>query len=202
MPEDLQSEPSASFGHAAATASASEQALVAGWRNGLVIINLRGSAEDAEFVASAARVLDVDLPREPCTSVGNDLLRVVWAGPDEWFVISSKGRADHTVDKFRTGLGNVHHAVTDVSSGYSVMQLLGVSARDVLAQGCPLDLHPRAFKPGTSARSNYFKTSVLIWQADDAPTYELLVRRSFMNYFWLMLERCSLECGLVTKRLA
>ncbi len=54
--------------------------------------------------------------------------------------------------------------------------------RDVLARGCPLDLHPRAFKPGQCAQSHYFKSSiVLIPTGDDA--FEIVVRRSFADYF-------------------
>jgi sarcosine oxidase subunit gamma len=39
-----------------------------------------------------------------------------------------------------------------------------------------------------------------LWQIDEAPTYEVLVRRSFMGYLWLLLERGTQECGLVTRR--
>ena len=44
----------------------------------------------------------------------------------------------------------------------------------------------------------FFKASIWLWQNDGA--FELLVRRSFMGYVWLMLERASQECGLVTWR--
>ena len=91
---------------------------------------------------------------------------------------------------------NMLHAVADVSSGYTVLALSGRPAREVLTQGCPLDLHPRAFQTGMSAGSHYFKASVWLWQTDDAPSFEVLVRRSFMRYVWLMLERSSQECGL------
>jgi sarcosine oxidase subunit gamma len=83
-----------------------------------------------------------------------------------------------------------------------VLHLSGTPARDVLAQGCPLDLHPRIFKRGASAGSHFFKASVWLWQTDEAPVYELLVRRSFTGYVWLMLERASAECGLITRRFA
>ena len=41
-----------------------------------------------------------------------------------------------------------------------------------------------------------------LWQTDDSPVFELLVRRSFMGYVWLMIERATAECGLVTRRFA
>ena len=115
-------------------------------------------------------------------------------------MIGPKGQADPIVSQLRAALAGMHHAVTDVSSGYTVLHLGGAPVREVLAQGCPLDLHPRAFKPGDSAGSHFFKASLWLWQTDNAPTYEALVRRSFMGYFWLMLERSTQECGLVTRR--
>jgi sarcosine oxidase subunit gamma len=178
----------------------SAHALLAGWREELAVVNLRGSTEDATFLAGASRALGIALPVQPCSSAADAVLRVVWAGPDDWFVIGPKGQAQALADRLRTELAGTHHAVTDVSSGYTVLHLSGAPVREVLAQGCPLDLHPRVFEPGASAGSHYFKASIWLWQTDGAPTYEVLVRRSFMGYFWLMLERSTQECGLVTRR--
>lgn len=178
----------------------SDQSLRAGWREGLTLINLRGNAEDAAFRTAASRALGLELPLKSCTSVANTISRAVWAGPDDWFVIGPKGHADAQAAQLRAAMVGTHHAVTDVSSGYTVLHLSGAPVRDVLAQGCPLDLHPRVFTPGSCAGSHYFRASIWLWQTDEAPTYEVLVRRSFMGYFWLMLERSTQECGLVTRR--
>lgn len=176
--------------------------LVAGWREGLAIVNLRGNAEDAAFRDAAASALGVALPVKAGTTSESSVLRVVWAGPDDWFVVGPKGVADALAARLREALAGQHHAVTDVSSGYTVLHLTGAPARDVLAQGCPLDLHPRVFARGAGAGSHFFKASVWLWQTEDAPAFELLVRRSFMGYVWLMLERATAECGLVTRRFA
>lgn len=184
---------------AAATASKS---LVAGWRDGLAIVNLRGNADDAAFRQAVSGVLGMALPQKACTTADNGVLRIVWAGPDDWFIVGPRGQADALASRLREALAGQHHAVTDVSSGYTVLHLSGTPVRDVLAQGCPLDLHPRVFASGASAGSHFFKASVWLWQTDEAPVYELLVRRSFMGYVWLMLERTTAECGLVTRRFA
>jgi len=176
--------------------------LHAGWRDGLAIVNLRGNPGDAAFGAATSLALGLDLPLQACTTTADATLRVVWAGPDDWFVIGPQGRAGAIAARLRESLAGLHHAVTDVSSGYTVMRLSGAAVREVLAQGCPLDLHPRAFAAGTSAGSHFFKASVWLWHSDDADAFELLVRRSFMGYVGLMLERCTSECGLVMHRLA
>ena len=177
--------------------SGAAPALSAGWREGLAIVNLRGDSGDPLFVTATSAALGMELPLTPCrTATHGSGLRVVWAGPDDWFVIAAPGQAGVTAAQLHSALADVHHAVTDVSSGYTVLGLSGAPAREVLAQGCPLDLHPRAFQTGMSAGSHYFKASVWLWQTDDAPAYEVLVRRSFMRYVWLMLERSTQECGL------
>jgi len=176
--------------------------LFAGWREGLTIVNLRGNADDAAFREAAAKAVGVALPVKPCSSSEGGAVRALWAGPDDWFVVGPKGQAEALVTRLSEALAGQHHAVTDVSSGYAVLQLSGTPARDVLAQGCPLDLHPRVFARGACAGSHFYKASVWLWQTDEAPIYELLVRRSFMGYVWLMLERGTAECGRVTRRFA
>ena len=69
----------------ASTPSLSERALLAGWRTGLAIVNLRGNAEDPAFRAAVSQALQLELPVQPCSSVANALHRLVWVGPDDWF---------------------------------------------------------------------------------------------------------------------
>lgn len=189
-----------SLGRVPTPRPSTDQALLAGWRAGLSIINLRGNAEDPAFREAVSRALNLDHPIRPCSSVANEVLRLVWVGPDDWFVIGPKGQASAIEAQLRQALAGLHHAVTDVSGGYTVLHLSGIPVRDVLAQGCPLDLHPRVFGPGSSAGSLFFKASIWLWQTEGAPVYEMLVRSSFRGYVWLMLERATQACGLVTRR--
>lgn len=177
-----------------------EQSLLAGWRNGLSILNLRGNPDDPAFRDGVAQALGLALPTQACTTVANDALRLVWVGPDDWFVIGAKGEAAAIEARLRQALAGQHFAVTDVSSGYTVLHLSGQPVREVLAQGCPLDLHPKVFRTGSSAGSLFFRASVWLWQTEDTPVYEVLVRSSFRGYVWLMLERATQACGLVTRR--
>ena len=140
----------------AATTALSGRALLAGWRAGLAIVNLRGNAEDPAFRAAVSQALNLELPVQPCSSVADALHRLVWVGPDDWFVIGPKGQASAIESRLRTALAGMHHALTDVSGGYTVLHLSGTPVREVLAQGCPLDLHARAFGPGSSAGSLFF----------------------------------------------
>ena len=197
---DTSQRPVAPMDRVPTTRASTGQSLLAGWRHGQSVLNLRGNPDDTAFREGVSQALGLDLPTQACTTVANDTHRLVWVGPDDWFVIGPKGQAGAIEAALREALAGQHVAVTDVSGGYTVLHLSDTPVRDVLAQGCPLDLHPRVFGPGASAGSVFFKASVWLWQADDAPVYEVLVRSSFRGYVWLMLERCTQECGLVTRR--
>lgn len=197
---DTSQRPVAPMDRVPTTRASTGQSLLAGWRHGQSVLNLRGNPDDTAFREGVSQALGLDLPTQACTTVANDTHRLVWVGPDDWFVIGPKGQAGAIEAALREALAGQHMAVTDVSSGYTVLHLSGTPVREVLAQGCPLDLHPRVFGPGASAGSVFFKASVWLWQTDEAPVYEVLVRSSFRGYVWLMLERCTQECGLVTRR--
>lgn len=177
----------------------SERGVIAGWDGGWSIVNVRGTPSDPQFVSVVSNVLGVQWPVEVGSTVLGAGLRVVWVGPDAWFVLSKQKTAVELVQTFRTALAGRHCAVTDVSGGYSLLNLTGPRARELLAQGCPLDLHPRQFRVGQSAGTVFFKASVWLWQTDDVPTYEVLVRTSFQGYVWLMLERATAESGFVKR---
>lgn len=169
--------------------------LAAQWPDGLCIVNLRGRPDDDAFVEAASRALGVALPVEPCRTIEAAGRRVVWAGPDDWFVLDPTSPPEAVAGGLREAVAGLHAAVTDVSGGYALLRLAGPSARAALACGCPLDLHPRAFGVGRCAGSHYFKASVWLWQSEDRPAFEVLVRRSFKAYVQLMLARSAAEHG-------
>ncbi len=166
------------------------------------VINLRGNPQDPAFVQAVQQALGLPLPLTACSSLANAQIRIVWAGPDDWFVIGAAGEQQSMAQRLRTALAGQHCAVTDVSSGYFMVSLAGIQARDVLAQGCPLDLHSSVFKPGQSAGTHFFKVGIYLWQRDNAPTYEMLVRRSFIDHFWQLINHCTLDCGWVARQAA
>lgn len=179
--------------------STTERGVIAGWDGGWSVVNVRGNPQDPQFVNAVSGALGVQWPTDVCSTVLGAGLRVVWAGPDDWFVLSKTHTPADLAQTLRTALSGQHCAVTDVSGGYTLLNLTGPRVRELLAQGCPLDLHPRQFRVGQSAGSVFFKASVWLWQTDDVPTYELLVRTSFQGYVWLMLERCTAESGFVKR---
>ena len=159
---------------------------------------LRGDAGDPAFVAAVEQAIGTAPPVAPNTVAGpadlGDGSRALWLGPDEWLVVDADGEA---LPALRTTLDGLHAAAVGVSDSRAVIMLTGPHARDVLAKGCPVDLHPRVFAPGRCAQTLLAKAHVLLHQLDDAPAYEIYVHRSFADYLWSWLEDAAAEFGMV-----
>lgn len=89
--------------------------------------------------------------------------------------------------RLRAAGGSAVSAV-DVSAQRTTIDVSGPNARDVLAHGCSVDLHPRAFAPGRCTQTTLAKAQVVLHQLDETPTFRLLVRASFAQYLaeWLL----------------
>lgn len=169
-------------------------------RSGLGKIDLRGDPGDRTFMTAVGRCLDMLLPGEANTMASKGDATALWLGPDEWLITCTRSDVPRLAASLREALDGVHAAVTDVSDGRVALRLSGPSVREVLAKGCPLDLHPRAFKAGSVAQSLLAKASVLIHLVEDepqgGPTCDLYVGRSFAHYVFAWLEDAGREYGV------
>lgn len=165
----------------------------------MAVVNLRGNSQDPAFVHAVQQALGLALPVSACTTLANQRLRLVWVGPDDWFVLGPQGEQAALVAALRLALGDQHAAVTDVSSGYFVVSLEGPSARDLLAQGCPMDFHPSAFHADQAATTHFYKVGITLWRTAAPPNFELLVRRSFIDHFWQLVMAGSREFGITAE---
>lgn len=159
-------------------------------------INLRGNSGDQSFVNAVEGALGFGLPVEPNTVAEGNGLVAYWLCPDEWLVVTPGDREAEVVKALRSALSDVFAAVTETSSGQTVIILSGPHARDLLAKGCTLDLHPRVFGTGRCAQSLLSKAGILIRQLDESPSYEIIVRRSFADYLMQWMELEAKEYGL------
>lgn len=154
---------------------------------GVALVNLRADPADSALLRLLQARLGLDLPVAPNTVSQGGGLTAFWLAPDEWLLMGDAG-SDALVAQIEQLLAGHRFAVTDQSSGYSVVRLQGPEARDVLNAGCPLDLHPRALTLGQCAQSHFFKAAVLLRPLDaQGQAWELTVRRSFADYTARML---------------
>ncbi len=158
-------------------------------------INLRGDPRDPRFAGAVGGVMGDSLPMVPNTLTDVNGITMYWLGPDEWLIVTPDDRREPILQQLRRVLAQKHAAITDVSGGQAALHLRGRHVRDVLAKGCPIDLHPRAFRIGQCAQSHLGKALVLIGQIEEQPYFELIVRRSFADYLWTWLESAAEEYG-------
>jgi sarcosine oxidase, subunit gamma len=144
---------------------------------------------DGPAASQAAAILGLELPTTPSSYVSNDTLTAIWLGPDEWLITAATRSAPTLEAQLRAVVGEHGGAAIDVSAQRTTLRLSGADARDVLAKGCSLDLHPTVFTKGTAAQTMLGLAGVVLIALDDAGTdYRILVRSSFARYLadWLI----------------
>lgn len=155
-------------------------------------LNLRGEAQ--AISDSVKEVFGVELPTQPNTVSVEGTGIALWTGPDEWLLIHRSDEDTNRVDDLARHASEKHVSIVDVSSAQTVIYISGPKARDVLARGCPLDLHSRVFGPGRCAQTHFGHIPVTIWLDNSKPDpqsdpwFNVVVRRSFADYLWRLLD--------------
>ena len=98
----------------------------------------------------------------------------------------------------RAALEGVPCAITDLTEAQTIIRVGGPRARDLIAKGCTLDLHPRVFGLGLVARSTVAHAAVVLHQTAsegdaDGPAFDLYVARSFAEHLWRWLADAAVE---------
>jgi sarcosine oxidase subunit gamma len=153
------------------------------------LLNLRCRTQDARMLAALGDALGMPLPVEPNRVSGDDERAVLWLGPDEWLVLAADGEEHGLEKQLRAAADDdAWLSVVDVSHNYTGLMLAGPAARDVLAKGCPLDLHRLKFRPGDCAQTVLAGVRVLLRSPQQSEAIELWVRNSFARYtaHWLL----------------
>jgi sarcosine oxidase subunit gamma len=86
-------------------------------------------------------------------------------------------------------------SVFDQSDSRVLLELSGDKAREVLAKGIAIDLHPRVFKAGDAALTTASHLAVHLWQTTDQPAFRALVVRTYFESFWHWLSASAAEYG-------
>lgn len=151
------------------------------------LINLRGNPRDAGFAQAVQQATGLALPVQANSASRSAERQLLWLGPDEWLLKLPLGQGDAVEAALRAALAGSHFSAVQVGSGYTTLSLHGPAAADLLARGCPLDLHARAFPDGALAQSHMAKANIVVLCLQAEQNYELTVRRSFAEYVFLWL---------------
>ena len=140
--------------------------------------------------------IDIDglkLKNEPLTVVFNDTTRILWSGPKNWFLVSTKKDLTKDIaDKFK----ETDFAVTDLSHSRAIIEIEGKDAKEVLKKGCPYNFN--ILKKNNSINSSYNGITFTIDMLEDNPDkIRLFALRSFGESLHHSITDASLEFGYI-----
>jgi methylglutamate dehydrogenase subunit D len=149
--------------------------------------------KQAEIAEAVRSIAGLRLPEGPKRVVDNGLA-VLGTGPRQWLAVAETREAQQSLEDLIAALPGLA-AIADLSSGKAVLRISGPAARDVLAKGCPLDLHRRAFGLGDAARTAIALIPCQLWQVDVRPGYDIAVDLSYTASFWGWITAAAAEYG-------
>jgi sarcosine oxidase subunit gamma len=156
------------------------------------IVALRGG-EGA--VAAACRDAFGAEPPAPGRSTGGARTTLLGLGPSNWLVVAPPDLPGALAADLRERIGQAA-LVADQSAGFVLLRVAGARARETLAKGCRVDLHPREFGPGRVARTPIAQVGTVLRQVDDAPRFDLLTSAITARSFAEFLLHAAAEFGV------
>ena len=146
--------------------------------------NVQGDLARKSFADAAQRQFGSTLPAAPNTTARSGALHALWLGPRSWLLVTGDPSALADLTARRDAFSAAGGALFDVSASRVAWTISGPHAPDVLARGCPLDFHPRAFGAGACAQSLYGHVGALVVKHDETPAFTLMVARSYARDVW------------------
>jgi sarcosine oxidase subunit gamma len=134
------------------------------------------------------------LPLEPGTAREDGPRAALWLGPDAWLVLGPPGEGTAIVSELDAALRGLHRSVVDVSANRVALALTGRGRFELLASGCSLDLHPRAWWPGRCAGSLYAGVPIVVHERAGGTT-RVLVRPSYAAHLIDRLQDAAAGLG-------
>ena len=128
---------------------------------------------------------------EPLNVTNNSETRILWNGPKNWFLISTKKDLLKIVlETFK----DTDFAITDLSHSRAIIELEGEEAIEVLKKGCPFNFN--TLEKNNSINSTYNGIAFTVDMLDDKPNkLRLFTLRSFGESFYHSITDASLEFG-------
>ena len=150
------------------------------------LVQYKNSSSDISNI----KIDNLKLPSTLKSSSNSDT-RILWMGPKNWIVVSSKmNLLLNDVKQF----DETNFAITDLSHSRTIIELEGKNSKEVLKKGCPYNFN--ILNKNQSINSVYNGIAFTVDMLDDNPfKIRLLSLRSFGESFYESLTDASLEFG-------
>ena len=137
---------------------------------------------------------DIDglkLNNEPLSVSNNTDTRILWNGPKNWLLVSTK---KDLLTNILQNFKETDFAVTDLSHSKSIIEIEGKDAKEVLKKGCPFNFN--TLEKNNSINSTYNGIAFTVDMLDDNPDkIRLFALRSFGESLYHSVTDASLEFG-------
>ena len=138
--------------------------------------------------------IDIDslkLKNKPLSVVSNNDTRILWNGPKNWLLVSTK---KDLLKNISETFKDTDFAVTDLSHSKAIIEIEGQDAKEVLKKGCPFNFG--ALEKNNSINSTYNGITFTVDMIDDKPNkIRLFALRSFGESLYHSITDSSLEFG-------
>ena len=138
--------------------------------------------------------IDIDnlkLKNEPMSVVSNSNTRILWSGPKNWLLVSTKKDLLKTIHQ---SFKETEFAITDLSHSRAIIELEGENSKEILKKGCPYNFNE--LKKNNCVNSVFNGITVTIDMIDDNPnTVRLFALRSFGESLYHSITDACLEDG-------
>ena len=138
--------------------------------------------------------IDIDslkLKNEPLSVVSNNDTRILWNGPKNWLLVSTK---KDLLNKIIESFKETDFAVTDLSHSRAIIQIEGQDIIEVLKKGCPFNFN--ILEKNNSINSTYNGIAFTVDMLDNNPNkIRLFTLRSFGESLYHSITDSSLEFG-------
>ena len=131
------------------------------------------------------------LKDEPLNVSNNNETRILWNGPKNWLLVSTKkDLLDNILQIFK----ETDFAVTDISHSRAIIEIEGQDVKEVLKKGCPFNFN--ILENNNSINSTYNGITFTVDVLDTNPDkVRLFALRSFGESLYHSITDASLEFG-------
>ena len=137
---------------------------------------------------------DIDglkLKNEPVSVSNNTNTRILWNGPKNWLLVSTK---KDLLINISQNFKETDFAVTNLSHSKAIIEIEGKDAKEVLKKGCPFDFN--TLEKNNSINSTYNGITFTVDMLDNTPDkVRLFALRSFGESLYHSVTDASLEFG-------
>jgi Sarcosine oxidase gamma subunit len=151
------------------------------------IVQYRNSTASFENI----NIDNLNLKNEPLNVVCNNDTRILWNGPKNWLLVSTKKDLfKNIVETFK----ETDFAVTDLSHSRAIMEIEGKDVKEVLKKGCPYNFNE--FNKRMSVNSVFNGIAISIDMIEENPEkIRLFALRSFGETLYHSITDACLEYG-------